>query len=385
MDSSASAPSVPRPPEIPLVVSPAQDKEREIERLREREDVIQYAGFCFGIIHECPVNRPKATGDIVLDIVMFCRRKPTLHFMHTPSLPPKVRRTRDIISIVYGVSELMMGRDYPVRTHRAPNANDLITGIEIFHDRLISYLIGEAGDSISWHQPFVQDMQKHHRTRMDSTKKFTGYLCFNQTLLQDKDMLDILNARRTVLLNSLFLGSPEVLDVVALAILAMDLFHGKVPKASKLGAWFIPLIKDDILTLLLSATDKSRLRQLQCHYISILKSEAIRWRLDTTRVEMTRYLTMADAQCNCFRPCLEKGQEACCTYLSLCRFEAGKLVGRLRKDTPGELRQHTEYPGGALQELYQHSLDTVVGELLCPWLARRKNGRWFFNPLESTP
>jgi hypothetical protein len=171
-------------------------------------------------------------------------------------------------------------------------------------------------------------------------------------LLQDKDMLDILNARGTVLLNSLFLGLPEVLDVVALAILAMDIFHGKVPKASDVGAWFIPLIKDDILTLLLPATDKSWLRQSQCRYISVLKSDAIRWRLDTTRVEMTRYLMMADAQCNCLRPSLETGQEACCTYLSLCRFEAGKLVGRLRKDTPGELRQHTGYPDGALQELY---------------------------------
>jgi hypothetical protein len=196
-------------------------------------------------------------------------------------------------------------------------------------------------------------------------------------LLQDKDMLDILNARGTVLLNSLFLGLPEVLDVVALAILAMDIFHGKVPKASEMGAWFIPLIKDDILTLLLSATDKSRFRQSQCHYISVLKSEATSWQIDTTKVEMSRYLTLADAQCNCLRSCLEKGQNACSIYLSMCRGEAVKLVGRLDKDASDEVRQHEEYSGGALQELYDHSPDTVVGELLSPWLAKRKFGRWF--------
>lgn len=253
--------------------------------------------------------------------------------------------------------------------------------IENFHSRFISYLFGEAGGSTSWHQPFVRDIQKHREAGKDSTI----YLCANQTLLQDKDMLDILNARGTVLLNSLFLGLPEVLDVVALAILAMDIFHGKVPKASEMGAWFIPLIKDDILTLLLSATDKSRLRQSQSHYISVLKSEATSWRIDTTKVEMSRYLTLADAQCNCLRPCLEKGQSACSIYLSTCRSEAAKVVGRLGKDASGEVRRHKEYPGGALQELYEHNPDTVVGELISPWLARRKNGRWFASHLESTP
>lgn len=114
-DNSASAPSIPLPPEIPLVVSPAQDKEEVLERLREREAVIQFAGICFGIIHERPVNRPEANGDIVLDIVMFCRRKPVLHFMHTPSLPLKDRQTCDTIFTVYGVSELLMGRDFPFR------------------------------------------------------------------------------------------------------------------------------------------------------------------------------------------------------------------------------------------------------------------------------
>ena len=117
-DNSANAPSVPRPPEITLVVSPAQDKEAVLERLREREDVIQYAGFCFDINSERPVNRPEANGDIVLDIVMFCRRKPALHFMHTPSLSPKVRQTRDTISAIYGVSDLMMGKDYPAEASR---------------------------------------------------------------------------------------------------------------------------------------------------------------------------------------------------------------------------------------------------------------------------
>jgi hypothetical protein len=114
-DNSASAPSVPRPPKIPLVVLPAQDKEKELERLRERKAVIQYAGICFGIIHERPVNRPEANGDVVLDIVMFCRRKPALKAMYTPMFSLKDRQTRDTISTVYGVSELMMGRDYPTR------------------------------------------------------------------------------------------------------------------------------------------------------------------------------------------------------------------------------------------------------------------------------
>ena len=114
-DNSANTPSVPRPPEIPLVVSPAQDKEAVLERLREREDVIQYAGFCFGINPERPVNRPEANGDVVLDIVMFCRRKPALKAMYTPTLSLKDRQTRDTISAVYGVSELLMGRDYPTR------------------------------------------------------------------------------------------------------------------------------------------------------------------------------------------------------------------------------------------------------------------------------
>ena len=249
----------------------------------------------------------------------------------------------------------------------------MITGIENFHDRFISYLLCEAGGSISWHQPFVRDKQKYYRTKPDST----GYLCVNQTLQQDKDMLDILNARGTALLNFLFLDLPEVLDVVALAMLAMNIFHGKVPQASELGAWFIPLIKDDILTLLLSATEKYRLRQSQCHYVSVLKSEAIRWRFDTTYVEMSRYITLADAQRNCLRPCLEKGRNACSDYLNFCRGETVKLVGRLNKDASGEVRQHEEYSGGALQELHEHSPDTVVGEFLSPWLAKRKFGRWF--------
>jgi hypothetical protein len=115
-DNSASAPSVPLPLENPLAVSPAHDKEEVVlERLKEREAVIQYAGICFGIGHKIPVNRPEANGDIVLDIVMFCRRKPALHFMRTPSLPPKLRQTRDTIFTVYGVSELFMGTEYPYR------------------------------------------------------------------------------------------------------------------------------------------------------------------------------------------------------------------------------------------------------------------------------
>lgn len=114
-ENIASAPSVPRPPEISLVVPPAQDKEEVLERLREREGVIQYAGFCFAINPERPVNRPEANGDVVLDIVMFCRRKPALKALYTPTLSLKDRQTRDTISAVYGVSELLMGRDYPTR------------------------------------------------------------------------------------------------------------------------------------------------------------------------------------------------------------------------------------------------------------------------------
>jgi hypothetical protein len=257
----------------------------------------------------------------------------------------------------------------------------LIAMIDEFHNHFIGYLFGEAGGSTSWHQAFVRDIKRHYRTKMDSTR----YLCVNQTLLQDKDMLDILNARGTVLLNPLFLGLPEVLDIVALAILAMDIFHGKVSKASELGAWFIPLIKDDVLTLLLSATNKSRLRQSQCHYVSVLKSEATRWRFDATNVETQRCITLADAQRNSLRPCLEAGQNACSLCLSPCRSEAVTIVGRLNKDAPGEVRQHTEYPGGTFQELYEHSPDTVVEELISPWLARCKNGRWFSSPHESTP
>lgn len=119
MDSNiASALSVPRPPEIPLVVSPAQDKKELFERLRERESVIQYAGTCFGIIKERPGNSPEANGDLVLDIVMFCRQKPVLQFMPYRLLPPKDQQTRDTISALYGVSELMMGRDYPASAHQ---------------------------------------------------------------------------------------------------------------------------------------------------------------------------------------------------------------------------------------------------------------------------
>jgi hypothetical protein len=151
----------------------------------------------------------------------------------------------------------LMACDFTNGVCSRATASRLATMIDDFHKQFIGYLFGETGGSSSWHQPFVQDIQRHYRTKMDSTR----YLCVNQTLLQDKDMLDILNARGTVLLNSLFLGLPEVLDVVALAILAMELFHGRVSNASELGAWFIPLIKDDILTLLLSATDKSPLRQ----------------------------------------------------------------------------------------------------------------------------
>ena len=252
--------------------------------------------------------------------------------------------------------------------------------IEEFHDHFISYLFGESGGPRRWHQSSIEYIQNYYRTREVSA----AYLCVNQTLLQDRDMLDILNARRTVLLKPLFQGLPEVPDVVALAILAMDLFHGNVPNASELGAWFIPLIKDDILTLLLSATDKSRLRQSQSHYISDLKSEATRWRLHTAQVEASRYVAMADAPRNCLRSGLETGQNACCTTLSVYQYKAVQLVGRLNKDPSGDLRQHREYSGGAPQELHENSPDTVGGKLLYPWLARRENGRWFLSPLGWT-
>lgn len=114
-ENIASAPSVPRPPEISLVVPPAQDKEEVLERLREREGVIQYAGFCFAINPERPVNRPEANGDVVLDIVMFLSPEAGPQGYVYPDALLKDRQTRDTISAVYGVSELLMGRDYPTR------------------------------------------------------------------------------------------------------------------------------------------------------------------------------------------------------------------------------------------------------------------------------
>ena len=48
------------------------------------------------------------------------------------------------------------------------------------------------------------------------------------TLYQSEDMIAILNARGTVLLNSAFAGLYEQVEIVKLAMLAVDLYHGRV-------------------------------------------------------------------------------------------------------------------------------------------------------------
>jgi hypothetical protein len=57
------------------------------------------------------------------------------------------------------------------------------------------------------------------------------------TLLEHEDMMAILNARGTVLLNPIFVGHPEAINIVALATLAVELYQGKVPCVSpRVGA-----------------------------------------------------------------------------------------------------------------------------------------------------
>ncbi|KAJ4380958.1 hypothetical protein N0V86_003305 [Didymella sp. IMI 355093] len=57
------------------------------------------------------------------------------------------------------------------------------------------------------------------------------------TLLEHEDMMAILNARGTALLNPIFVGHSEAINIVALAMLAAELYHGKVPCVSpRVGA-----------------------------------------------------------------------------------------------------------------------------------------------------
>lgn len=103
-----------------------------------------------------------------------------------------------------------------------------------FHERFAGYLLPKRpkDSDISWFAPAIDELRARHRMN----RTHSGDLCANITLIQSEDMLKILNARGTVLLNSAFFGLPEISEIVALAILAVHVFQGLVADASRLGA-----------------------------------------------------------------------------------------------------------------------------------------------------
>lgn len=107
---------------------------------------------------------------------------------------------------------------------------------------------------------------------------------YPRILCDSVDMLAILNARGTVLLNMSFANTPEQLYIVKLASLATSFWTQPAVDGDEERHWvlnhMIPLIRDDIQQHLLSATtwfDAQTLQSQQRH-IEILKESVATWR-----------------------------------------------------------------------------------------------------------
>lgn len=214
-----------------------------------------------------------------------------------------------------------------------------------------------------------------------------GVVGASTILLESQVMIAILNARGTVLLNGTFGGGPEQVQIINLATLAVDVYHGIVPGLdASLGIHFLALIRDEVGSLMLSAivnfNDDHRKEQSQ--HMDVFFAEFCAWRqwqnFETTNESFFRTAAEDEA----FKLQMQAGRVACNARLAMLFLNSAALV-----DTVGRpmfektsFDHHAEYTGIPYYTHHTGPLNLELEELYYPWLEKR-SGRWFGETTKS--
>ncbi|KAJ4313462.1 hypothetical protein N0V94_006949, partial [Neodidymelliopsis sp. IMI 364377] len=154
---------------------------------------------------------------------------------------------------------------YQLFTNQAPRSAE-------FHDRVFRTLLAQPlpWDPHSYTQ--LLDEVESHRTGAYGRRMY-GPL---GTLMENDDMLVILNARGTVVLNPAFAYTEERIEIAKLAWLALSIWHNRIelPLAGAVVIFqeLLKLVRDDVETLLFSAISgfSASVHDSQLSHINVL-------------------------------------------------------------------------------------------------------------------
>ncbi|KAH6618455.1 hypothetical protein C7974DRAFT_440665 [Boeremia exigua] len=249
----------------------------------------------------------------------------------------------DIIQRIYGASNLLTGGSY-----------DLEAQLQMRH-------------SHEFHERFAAIVAAH--VQENKARQEQGVIGAGMALVQNADILAILNARGTVLLNGAFAEYREASYIVRLAELALDVYHGRViDNAPQL----VPLIRDDVQSHMQMVITKwaEYIRQRQQHYIDVLNHDISEWRRSWNKTAMQRELAQNDEQHTKLKIELQDEREMYNKHLETWRPEMCMLMNSIENPVVEQFAYQTEYLGNPFLSTFTAGRNTSVWEFHFPWLEK---------------
>ncbi|KAF1929495.1 uncharacterized protein M421DRAFT_4628 [Didymella exigua CBS 183.55] len=344
---------------VPLVLSEATVEE---EKMHARGPILEYFGHQYQIT-EGFSEAVQSNGDILYDVMHAHRR---ILQLDKGIFPEQMDMFAEILHTLYGVGNLMTGGAFVARVD-----NMLDKLVVWFHVHYHDFLIGKL-DATSF-EGMLAGYTMNIRRFSDIVPPM-GTECTKMPLLQNKIMISILNARGTALLNPAFSDHWEAADIVALTMLALDLYNGRVPGV---------LPDDDIHGLLMHRifyfSDSTAAAQFD--YISALAHSVTVWRNERDNIHGDDFMQSAERHQQKFGVLLQKARNHCNLGFRSHGPASDKLLSRRIQGRPGvQFSAEADYLGRPFDADAVCEIVPDSKPLESPWLQRNKHGFWIWMP-----
>jgi hypothetical protein len=250
-----------------------------------------------------------------------------------------------------------------------------------FHDRVFRTLLAQP---LPWDpHSYTQLLDEVESLRTGAyERRMYGPL---GTLLENDDMLVILNARGTVVLNPAFAYTEERIEIAKLAWLALSIWHNRIelPLAGAVVIFqeLLKLVRDDVETLLFSAIAgfSASVHDSQLSHINVFAQRVWVCRRALSQLLSVTNFQFTVAERRSYETRMELARRSCELHLQKDIGNRAELRMRNQHMLLGtEPFDHgSEYVGDMLSSEYPPDLQTAQLPLAYPWLQKRRNGKWF--------
>ncbi|KAJ4368909.1 hypothetical protein N0V83_005991 [Neocucurbitaria cava] len=266
--------------------------------------------------------------------------------------------------------------------------------------KLWGIMTRQLGNSARYFGELIDETLRMHDARLDLSASE-----IHASIFDDENMMAILNARGTVLLNMCFHNTPQQLKIVKLAAMAQLINRHvsrpvKAPRHAKdysilltkscagqsqvfyaATQCILPLIRDDIETLMLEAISdfSEKDKQVQLDYIFDLQRRAQTWKAWFTMQAGYDWSGPPSRQDG-----IRQGMERWRTHGELILQRFGMEFQNLVKSIGVTGNSDLLMKGSGYMGPLPANMDNLLrsyDELKLPWIKRRSTGRWFYNPL----